>query len=413
MSFELFALPDFIIDETIAPLGPFQRLKIKLADFRNRLLGKWNSLDSKQKLMTGAAGAGIFVGTLIGIVIIAKKGGGLPSFFSGKKGIEINVSQPEEPRDRMALLDGVLITKSQYDELSNRRPLAVVVDNHLDARPLAGLDKADLVYEALVEGGITRFLAFFWRQTPESVGPVRSIRSYYLDWIAELNDALFMHIGGAVSSNPLANALGIIQQHGMKSLGISGRNTFWRVNEKQAPHNAYSSTKKLWEEAERIGWQPEGTLTSWKFKSDPPKADRPKTDESQQQKIKINWNGWGETTFSVTWVYDAQKNVYLREQGGGKAVDEITNEQLFAKNVILQYSLQTLANDGTARILYQTIGTDKALIFLDGKVIEGTWKKNNRLDRTRFYDSEGNEIEFNRGTTWVGVIPIGSEVEYE
>lgn len=401
-------MQDVIINETIKPLGPIQKLKIKLADFRNRIITQWNSFPKKQKFMVGAAAAGIFAGSLIGIVIIAKRSDGLPSFLSGKKGVEVAVSEPEEPRDQEAILDGVLIGKSEFDEFSKRKPLAILVDNHVDARPAAGLDKADLVYEALVEGGITRFLAVFWRQTPESVGSVRSIRSYHLDFISELNDALFMHIGGAMSVVPEANALGIIQKYGMKSLGISGQNTFWRINEKQAPHNAYTSAKKLWGEAERIGWQPEGTLTTWKFKNDAKEVDR-----QQQQQIKINWDGWGETPFSITWVYDHKKNVYFREQGGEKVLDEITKEQLFARNVILQYSLQTLANDGTARILYQTTGTEKALIFLDGKVIEGTWVKKDRIARTIFFDSEGQEVAFNRGTTWIEVIPIGSEVRYE
>ena len=419
-------MQDIIINETIEPLGPMKRLKIKLADFRNQLAEKlatcpgvasaytwWQGLNKKQQIGLGIS---LIVLIVSGVIIAARGSGGFPSLI-GKKGIDVEVNEPSEPKDREALLDGVLITQSQYDELSKRKPLAVMVDNHVNARPAAGLNKADLVYEALVEGGITRFIGVFWRQTPESVGPVRSIRSYHLDWIAELNDAFFMHIGGAVSSNPAANALAKIQQYGMKSLGISGRNTFWRINEKQAPHNAYTSTKNLWEEAEKIGWGTEGTLTTWKFKADKPaeSADKPadtSVEQVEEKTIKINWSSWGETPFSVVWAYDAEKNIYLREQAKAKAIDEITKEQLFAKNVVLQYCLQTLTNDGTARILYETIGKDKAQIFLDGKVIEGTWEKKDIVDRTRFFDSNNNEVEFNRGTTWIEVVPVGSEIEY-
>lgn len=340
-------------------------------------------------------------------LMLVGRGGQWPSLVSGRPDLDLELSEPEEPRDNEAALTGRQITKTQHDEMMKRRPLVVVADNHVSARPPAGLDQADLVIEALVEGGITRFLGVFWENQPEVVGPVRSIRSYHLSWIAGLNDALFMHIGGAMSPVPAANALGIIQQHGMKSLGISGQNTFWRVDHKTAPHNAYSNLRHLWQEAERIGWTGLGNIGRWKFKADERQENRP-----TQAEIKINWNGWGETKFSVRWEYDLVNNLYLREQGGVPMADEITGKQLATKNVVLQFSLQTLANDGSARILYQTEGSDRALVFRDGGVVEGTWEKKSRTDRTRFFDQEGVEIEFNRGTTWVEVLPIGSEVEY-
>lgn len=400
-------MDDIIINETIEPLGPFKNLRLKFSNWWERFRHFWRSLSRKQK-------AGLVFGTGWVVVVLVvtlfsalRRSGQLPSFIRGGPNPVFTLPAPEQPRDHDSPLSGNLITKTKHDEMMGRRPLVVVVDNHTSARPPAGLDQADLVIEALVEGGITRFLPVFWENQPEVVGPVRSIRSYHLSWIAGLNDALFMHIGGAMSPVPSANALGIIQQHGMKSLGISGRKTFWRVDFKSAPHNAYSDTKHLWEEAERIGWGGLGNIGKWKFKTDEKEENRPSEGE-----IKINWSTWGETKFSVRWEYDPVNNLYLREQGGAPMADEVTGEQLRAKNVVLQFSLQTLANDGTARILYQTEGTDRALVFRDGKVVEGTWEKKDRTDRTRLFNQEGEEIEFNRGVTWIEVLPLGSAVEY-
>lgn len=390
---------------TITPPAPnfFDRLRLAT----NELWQKWQELDRNKKLVS--LGMGVVVFFLLGVGFLKLRTAGWSDFqLTNRAQPGVNLATPEPPRDKELPLTGNLVTQKEYDEITSRKILGVVVENHTEARPQSSLSTAELIYEFLAEGGITRFVALYHQNQPEVVGPVRSIRSYMLDWLSEYGDPIFMHIGGATSSNPAANALFYIQQHGMKSIGVSGSNTFWRITERFAPHNAYSNTLHLWEEAQRIGWTKLESFGFWKFKDEASPEKR-----GAEFEIKVNWDGWGKTPYSVIWHYDPQTNRYLRFYDEAADLDVANNNtQLTAKNLIIQFSLQTLANDGTARILYQTTGEDRALIFRDGQIIEGRWKKSNRLDRTKFYDSEGNEIEFNRGVSWIMVIPTNSEVSY-
>lgn len=384
----------------IRHLGLREKLKIKLA--------QWQMHGDRRKLYVAG-------GVVVILMAFAIWGG---SHIMGKKSAKqrsslrpvptLAVGEVGEPKTKSAILDGVKITESEYQRLEKRRPLAIMVENHPAARPQSGLAQAELVWEALVEGGITRFMPVYWRNAPEVVGPVRSARKYFLDWSSELGDALYMHIGGAVSDNPEANALLYIQEHGLKSLGISGRDTFWRVSGRRAPHNAYSDSRHLWDEAERLGWGGLPPMEKWKFKDDAPLKERGSTTE-----ITLNWNGWGQNLWSVRWVFDREKNEYLRfHQVDEPHLDALTQKQLTAKNVVVAFMRVTPANDGSARVVYKTTGEGRALIFRDGQVIEGRWQKRDRTDRTRFYDQEGKEVEFNRGRTWIMAVPENSELTY-
>lgn len=393
----------------VVRLSLFSKLKIKFLNF-------W--ADGKKRKQ-------YFLGIGLGLLGLGLIAGGVWISGQRKKTVDIYETKaptraptlpitpipPEEPKDYESPLDGVRITKGEYEDLLKRKPLAVMVDNLIPARPQAGLNEADLIYEALAEGGISRFLPIFLHQAPEKVGPVRSIRAYFLDWIAEYDDPLLMHIGGAggPNVNPLANALATIQKYGMKSVGISVGGNFWRVSERFAPHNAYTSIKMLWEKTEKMGdgWVGPWHFPVWQFKEDETLENRP-----AEGAVSFNWNGWGKNAYSVRWIYEPSSNRYLREQGGQVALDE-SGKQLGAKNIILQFSLQTLANDEKAHILYETVGLGRALIFRDGKTIEGKWEKNSRIERTRFLDAQGNEVKFNRGQTWIEVLPTGSEIEYK
>lgn len=390
------------------------RAQGKLQQFFESLKSWWQGLSRTQKIGVGLGASFALLILLGGIIVwLFKKGQEQNLYLTTPPTpipqISLSLSEPTEPKDHENPINGVLMTKSDYEEALSRKPLLVMVDNLVPARPQVGLNEADLVYEALVEGGITRFLPLFWQNAPQKVGPVRSIRAYFLDWIAEWDDPLFMHIGGAGGPdvNPKANALQMIQQNAMKSVGISVGGNHWREPGKVAPHNAYSSILDLWEKAKNINWVGSAKFDSWKFKEEEKRENRP-----ENGAVKFSWNGWGQGAYSVNWVYEPKDNVYLREQGGQKQIDEATGEQLNAKNVILQFSLQTLANDAKAHILYETVGEGRALIFRDGKVVDGTWEKASRTARTKFFDADGNEIKLNRGRIWIEVVPDGSEVEY-
>lgn len=321
----------------------------------------------------------------------------------------ISASKKDEPKDHESPLTGTLITKTRYDEIIKRRPMGVIIENHVDARPQSGLNDADIVWEALAEGGISRFMPVYLENAPDKVGPVRSLRKYFLDFVSELRDGLVMHIGYAHTDNDETNALGYIYKYDVKALGLFISNNFWRVSNKVAPHNAYSSIKDLWQKAEEKGWTGIVDLTRWKFKEDEKQAAL-----GEVREISFDWQGWGVTNYSVKWTFDVEKNVYLREQNTVKHTDAETGDQISAKNVILQVhnTRVTVDTDSKSRLIYDLIGEGDAFIFMDGKVIKGRWKKSERVARTVYYEENGDEILFNRGRTWISVLPSGSEIIY-
>src|SRR3990172_6835138 len=189
---------------------------------------------------------------------------------------DLTSGDEEGNKDRSCPLNGAMYTKNREETWVKRRPLGVMVENHLDSRPSLGLSRADVIYEAVAEGGITRFLAIFLCQDAGDIAPVRSARTYFLDWVLEY-DASYAHVGGANTPGP-ADALGQIRVYGIRDMDQFGLGfpTYWRGTDKLAPHNVHSTTKKLWEAAEKRGYGPEDdkgnlwekSFTQWKFKDD-------------------------------------------------------------------------------------------------------------------------------------------------
>lgn len=344
------------------------------------------------------------------------------------------------PKNEVCPLNGVFYTKTEKDIWSTRRPLTVMIENHVDSRPQSGLAKADVVYEAVAEGAITRFLAVFYcgiaaysKQGEYDIGPVRSARTYFLDWASEYGDfPLYNHVGGAglchdPTVHPKAKALCQIEQYGWKNKGTwSDLDQFslgFRICRREpdrtgktvaTEHSMYCSTYALWEEASRRGLtnitQASKNQNSWDFNF---KSWLFKEDQPSGQAISPEFDFWKDYgDYRVRWVYDPQLNSYLRYNGGIKTHDFYFDEDIVSKNVVIQFTKETSSVDEHKHNLYQTIGTGKALIFLDGKVIQGTWTKKSRQDRTKFFDSMGREIKFNRGQIWIEILPTTSTVTY-
>lgn len=343
------------------------------------------------------------------------------------------------PKTAECPLNGKMFTEAEKDRWSSKRPLFVMIENHLEARPQSGMQEADIIYETVAEGGITRFGSVFFCDAvaqEEIVGPVRSARTYFLDWASEYGPALYVHVGGAhcdpqTSEGCLnggkADALGQIGDYGwegendLNQFSI-GYPTFWRDYERightvATEHTMYSTTERLWEVAEKRNWtnkDPEGKewdadFVSWSFKDEAAESDRGSTG-------KISFDFWGDySDYAVSWEYDSAGNVYKRSNGGKPHLDLNKDGQMTAKNLVIQFAKESPANDGypgNVHLLYGTIDEGKALIFQDGKVIEGKWSKESRKGRTQFYDDKDKEIEFVRGKIWIEVLPKDNEVEY-
>lgn len=327
----------------------------------------------------------------------------------GRK-VDLELDPPALVKDSETPLDGIMVTKEEWNHIQERRPLAVIVENHLAARPVYGLNQAEIVYEALVEGGINRFMALYLRNQPSKVGPVRSLRTYYLDWLAGYNQPVIMHIGyapPAPQSDRRCDVLAYISQYGTNSLGLTGRN-FWRDSQRKGPHNAFSNTRDLWEAAAKKNWTELKEIEPWKFKNDAPIEERP-----DEQSLSLNWNGWGSTPYSTRWEYEAKTNRYLRFDQNNPSRDAgDNNNQIRAKNIVIQLNPQIAVNDSLNHILYTTVGEGEAKIFMDGQVTTGRWKKEHRLNRTKYYNQNNKEISLNRGRTWILVAPVNSELTH-
>lgn len=344
-----------------------------------------------------------------------------------KQGLSENlIFNDNLPKTEKCPLNGVLYSKSQRDWWEKHRVLGVMIENHQEARPQSGISSADIVYEAVAEGGITRFLAIFYCQDAGIIGPVRSARTYFLDFISEYaKNPLYAHVGGANTPGP-ADALSQIEQYGWNSYNdlnqfSIGFPTFWRDYERlgheaATEHTMYSTTSKLWDLAAKRGlanvdengqsW--DALFVPYKFKNDLEFDKRPPA-----QSVSFDfWSGYSD--YSVKWDYDKNNNIYLRSVGGQKHIDRDNNKQLAAKNLVILFMKESRANDGydnNLHLIYQDKGSGQATVFLDGKKINATWQKESRTARTILKDEEGKEINFNPGVIWFEILPLGDKIE--
>ncbi|HCM68425.1 MAG TPA: hypothetical protein DIS62_05540 [Candidatus Kerfeldbacteria bacterium] len=308
----------------------------------------------------------------------------------------------EEKAVFIRLLDGVVTQEGNEDHW----PVAVMIENLPSVRPQAGLGDASVVYEALAEGGATRFMAVFDPQvlTTPTVGPVRSSRPYYLEWLGEY-DGLYAHAGGS------PKALTVIREanvHDLEALGRDGK-YFWRNTSRSAPHNLYTSAEKLVLALRDKGLvDTEASYVPWKFE------DEALIDERGIDGTTLTFNFSYGLSYKVDWVYDRTNNSYRRFNADQPHTDENNGRQLEAKNVIVQLVQEPeLDGTGKGRLDIYVGGTGDAWVAHDGQLIKATWKKESRTDRTKFYDTGGLEIPLVRGTTWVHVITKTQDVLYE
>lgn len=285
-------------------------------------------------------------------------------------------------------------------DLANRRPLAIMVENHTDARPQVGLTKAAIVFEAIAEGGITRFMAVFGPFDAPKIGPVRSARQYYAEW-AKGMDALYAHVGGSDDVRTLIKTIGLASLDQFKY----GTKAYWREPKAGVAieHTMFTSTAKLYDVAKDARLDLKAQISPYKFKDEPTQEER-----GSNQVITIDFSF---PTYRVLWAYDPVTNSYLRSQGGIEHVDRETGERVTAKTVVVAVVKRQLKaeEDGSGWIM-TTTGTGKATVLQDGKSIVGTWKRPSKTDMLRFYDEAGQEISFNRGQIWIEILP--PEVKY-
>lgn len=268
----------------------------------------------------------------------------------------------------------------------------MVIENHPDARPQSGLSQADLVYETVAEGGITRFLAIYQTRQAQNIGPIRSARTYFADIANELG-AVFAHVGG--NSDVLE---GLKQNYYPRLLNLDQffhDQLFHRISERPMPHNVYSSVEKLYSFIKNDKTSGQTNYRDWLYSN---------TFAGSQGAEQV-WVNFSEPTYQVSYVYNPSKGAYERYLAGKPHVDAEGSMPIFAKNIIVQ-SVKTWAvkTDTPLSVAMDLSLGGPTYVFTGGQVASGTWKR--AADgRTRYYDSAGREIGLLRGVTWVELVP--------
>ncbi|NLV36963.1 MAG: DUF3048 domain-containing protein [Clostridiaceae bacterium] len=283
------------------------------------------------------------------------------------------------------------------------RPMAVMIDNEgTRVLPQGGLDKAQIVYEIIVEGGLTRLMPVFWGTEPEMIGPVRSARDYFLDYSMEF-DAIYVHFGGSPQAGKDIKKYKINEIDGL----YLGPDVFWDLTKDRGNwQDSYTSMEKLKAYAQKK-----------KF-SETPQAQFPFTYNQKDEAL-----GAGKDASVITlkypsmtskYEYDSTTGLYKRFRYGKEHMERVTEKQFTAKNIIVQYVPNyDIKGDSAGRQSMTTTGSGKGYFITGGKVIDLKWSKESRTAQTKYTDDTGNPITLNRGQTWIQIMPMAAKVTIE
>ena len=273
--------------------------------------------------------------------------------------------------------------------------LAIMIENQADARPQSGLTNADVVYEALAEGGITRFIALYLSGDAPVVGPVRSLRHYFAFLAADYG-ADVVHIGASPEGFAWRDAMNM--GHLDESAGDPG---VWRVRTRPPPHNAYTDTA-----ADRGFLQQMGRQQSRRWGPLLFDAQAPHGAEVAEQ-ITLGFLPW---PYRVSYAWDAGQGRYLRSMEGSAHIDAASGEQIAPATVVVQFAdVEAIPNDPKLRLDVNLVGgSGDLVVFNNGTRREGTWTKPAPRSSTRWYDPQGQPMVIPPGPVWVEVVPLDS-----
>lgn len=309
-----------------------------------------------------------------------------------KPAITTEKPTPTPEKKPVSPLTGNEITTEQ----AQRPVTAIMIENSPDARPQSGLNQAGVVFEAVAEGGITRFLALYQESAPGLVGPVRSLRPYYVDWLAAFN-ASVAHVGGS------AKALSEVRNGSYRDIDqFFNAGSYWRASDRYAPHNVYTNFEKLDALNASKGYK-HSEFTGFARKADEPSSAPNAT------AIQVNISG---ALYNSTYAYEKDSNSYVRSQGGEPHLDREEGQIKPKVVVVLKMKEITVMEDGYRQSL-ESVGSGEAWIFQDGVVTHANWHKPTRSAQITFTNDAGAAVKLNAGRTWLTAIPLERTVTWQ
>jgi hypothetical protein len=302
-------------------------------------------------------------------------------------------SEKREEKDGKirSYLTGEMVDASQ----ANRRPIAIMMSNDKAACPQYGINRAGVVYEAPVEGGMNRYMSIIENYDDlDRIGSVRSCRTYYTYFAREF-DAIYAHYGQSTFAKPYLENVDNI--NGLDAIGTTA---YYRSTDKKSPHNAYSSGERLKKSIEKLGYSEEYDSAyrgHYLFAKDGKEAsleDRPGVMDAMTVKPGYPIN-------QPYFVYDETDGLYHRYQHGD--VHRGSEGPITAKNIILQYC-QSGYYATTEYLAINVHTSECGYLITDGKAIPLSWEKDGEFGVTHYYDLDHNEVVLNQGQTWVCII---------
>lgn len=340
-----------------------------------------------------------YISLAILLVILAGAGyGGYTVFHKTKPKAAVVLVKPKVavPVTVASSLSGL-----QVSPATNNLPItAVMVENSTEARPQSGLGEAGVVFEALAEGGITRYVALYQSDASTSIGPIRSARPYFISWILGF-DAAYAHVGGS------PEALTDITSWGVKDLDeFYNGNYYQRVSSREAPHNVYTTPTELYKLEQSKGYT-SSTFTGWPRKATSPLKKPTATTISLTM---------ASSDYNPSYTYNPKANTYERDNGGSPDIDADTNQQISVPVVVamvIDESNGPLDGIGAYYSEYQTIGSGTAYIFQDGGVTIGQWTKSSNTSQILFTDSSNQPLPLDPGEVWITAVTSDTDVTYQ
>jgi len=361
---------------------------------RNSPIEWFRNLSKKRKA--------IFISLVL--IVLAFIGGGTYFAINPNKKLPVVTIKKSTPAVVKPKLVPSTLTGLPVDpSVNNRTVTAIMIENSIDARPQSGLDQAGVVFEAIAEGGVTRFMGVFQDTQPGYIGPVRSARPYYIQWALGF-DAAYAHVGG--SPDALADLIAWNVRN-IDQFANSG--AFQRISSRYAPHNVYTSIAQLNTVETAKGW------TSSNFKGFVRKADAPEKTPTASS-ISFSLSG---PVYNPTFTYNPTTNNYTRSENGAVhnvvsqagALTPITPKVVVA--LVTPLSQGALDSSGAYYSDYNVLGSGQAMIFQDGKETTAIWNKKNSSDQITFTDNSGNPVKINAGQTWLTAVASSSNVSYK